>query len=133
MVDSKWSKFSIEEKIRGILADRKYDTDHLFGRPFLTPYQIAIELLYRHPNILDKLGMHLGGKGTVEKNSLTRYIAHQLGTRIQDGRIKDIEGRFLANDFLVKLSYQKPDGGEIESANRGKEYLSMYRLAKESN
>jgi hypothetical protein len=77
--------------------------------------------------------MHLGGKGTVEKKSLTRYIAHQLGTRIQDGRIKDIEGRFLANDFLVKLSYQKPDGGEIESSNRGKEYLSMYRMAKESN
>jgi hypothetical protein len=44
-----------------------------------------------------------------------------------------IEGRFLANDFLVKLSYKKPDGSEIESSNRGKEYLSIYRLAEESN
>jgi hypothetical protein len=90
MDDSKWLEFSIEGRIREILADQKYDTDHLFGRPFLTPYQIAIELLYRHPNILDELGMQFGGKGTVEKNALTRYIAHQLGTRIKDGRIKDI-------------------------------------------
>ena len=130
MEDSKWSKFGMEEKIREILADQKYDTNHLFNRPFLTPYQIAIELLYRYPDILDKLKMHFGGKGTEEKNALTRYIAHQLGTRIQDGRIKDIEGGFLANDFLVKLSYRRPDGGEAESSNRGKEYLSMYRLSK---
>ena len=37
-----------------------------------------------------------------------------------------------SNDFLVKLSYKKPDGSEVESSNRGKEYLSMYRLAKKS-
>ncbi len=133
MDDSKWLEFNIERKIRGILADQKYDTDHLFGRPFLNPYQIAIEFLYRHPNILIELGMQFGGKGTVQKKALTRYIAHQLGTRIQDGRIKDIEGRFLANDFLTKLSYKKHDGSEVESSNRGKEYLSMYRLAKETD
>ncbi len=130
---TKWEQFEMERKVTEVLSMAKFETEHHFGRPFLTPYQIAIELLYRYPNILDKLEMQLGGKGTVDKKSLTRYIAHQLGTRIQDGRIKDMEGRFLANDFLVKLSYQKPDGGEIESANRGKEYLSMYRLAKESN
>jgi hypothetical protein len=128
MEDSKWSEFDMERMIREILADSKYNTDHPFGRPFLTPYQIAIELLYRYPNILEQLEMQFGGKGTIDKKSLSRYIAHQLGTRIQDGRIHGIEGRFLSNDFLIKLSYKKPDGNEVEAANRGKEYLSMYRI-----
>ena len=45
---SKWEQFDVENKIRNILQNTKYDTDHSFGRPFLTPYQIAIELLYRY-------------------------------------------------------------------------------------
>ena len=132
-MSSKWERYDVENKIRNFLQNPKYDTNHPFGRPFLTPYQIAVELVRRYPRILMDLKMPLGGKGTGTQNSLCQYIANELGTRIQDGRIKDIEGRFLANDFLVKLSYKKPDGGEVESSNRGKEYLSMYRLAKESN
>ena len=73
---SKWEQFDVENKIRNILQNTKYDTDHSFGRPFLTPYQIAIELLYRHPNILDELRMPFGGKGTGTQNSLCQYIAN---------------------------------------------------------
>ncbi len=125
---SKWEQFDVENKIRDILQNTKYDTNHSFGRPFLTPYQIVVELVRLYPRILINLEMPFGGKGTGTQNSLCQYIANELGSRIQDGRIKDIEGRFLANDFLVKLSYRKPDGSEVESANRGREYLSMYRL-----
>ena len=127
---SKWEQFDVENKIRNILENPKYDTNHPFRRPFLTPYQIAVELVRLYPRILINLKMPFGGKGTGTQNSLCQYIANELGSRIQDGRIEDIEGRFMANDFLVKLSYQKPDGSEVESSNRGKEYLSMYRMVK---
>jgi hypothetical protein len=125
---SKWELLDMEGRIREILHNPEYDTDHHFGRPFLTPYQIGIELVNRYPNILADLELPFGGSGTGTQNSLCQYIANELSRRIQDGRINDIEGRFLANDFVRTFSFVKNDGSEVISSNSGKEYLSMFRI-----
>lgn len=68
---SKWQQFGMEAKIRKILSNSKYNTDHHFLRPFLTPYQIGIMLVQEYANLLLDLRMKFGGKRTDKKNDLT--------------------------------------------------------------
>lgn len=129
-MDSLWDKFDMEQRIREVLSDPKFDTTHPFKRPFLTPYQIAIALDERYPNLCAKLGKDFGGKGTGKHNSFVQYIAHRLGTRVQEGKIHEIEGAFLANTYLNELSYRHSEGQPVESSNTSTEHLSIYRLCK---
>ena len=125
---SLWQKFDIEQRIRDILSDPRFDTAHPFGRPFLSPYQIAIALDDRYPNLCAELGKDFGGKDTGKHTSFVQYIANQLGRQIEKGARPDIEGAFLGNLYLKQLSYRRTDGVKIESSNTGPEHLSIYRL-----
>lgn len=128
-MQNKWESNDMESKIKEVLSDSKYRSDnHHFKRPFLTPYQIGIELLLRYPTICEDLNMQFGGKGTGTQNSVVQYIANELSSRIKRTEITDIQGVFLSNDHLNELSFCKPDGKIVESSNQGREHLSLFRL-----
>ncbi len=127
-MDSLWQKFDMERRIREVLSDPKFDTSHRFKRPFLTPYQIAIALDDRYPNLCAELGKDFGGKDTGKHTSFVQYIAKELGTKVQRGEIADIEGAFLGNTYLNELSYRRSNGDKIVSSNTGPEHLSLYRM-----
>lgn len=122
---TKWEQFEMESKISEVLSMAKFETGHHFGRPFLTPYQIAIELTERYPTLCDDLGMELGGSGTGLHNSLIQYIAQQLSTRIKNTPLcNTIEGAFISNMHLTDLIYK----GNVRSSNSDPDDLTMFRL-----
>jgi hypothetical protein len=125
---AKWEQYDMESKIKEVLSDVRFDPAHHFRRPFLTPYQIAIELTYRHPTICEDLGMELGGAGTGLENSLTQYIAQRLSARIKSGDIRNIEGAFISSMHLTDMVFKDSEDLEIHSSNTDQDTLSMFRL-----
>lgn len=124
---SQWEQLDMDSKINQILDVQSHDPNHHFGRPFLTPYQIAIRFQQQFPQDLQSIGKPIGGKGTGQQDSLAQYIALELSRRIQDGRISNIEGRFLHRANLHTLQYEINDQ-IIESSSMQSYDLSMFRL-----
>ena len=55
---SQWDYLQMDSKITQILDVHSHDPNHPFGRPFMTPYQIALEFEQHFPNefrIIDRL------------------------------------------------------------------------------
>lgn len=119
-----WETLQMEQRILEILDVQPEDPDHHFGRPFLTPYQIAIEFEHRFPDAFQQINKRVGGEGTGERDSLAQYIANELGRRIGRGQILTVEGVFLHHRRLHRLQYR--DGNRIVEAKRGSD-LSAYR------
>jgi len=124
---SQWNQLQMDSKITQILNVQSHEPSHHFGRPFLTPYQIAIRFQQLFPQNFQTIGKPIGGKGTGQQNSLAQYIAHQLSKRIKDGTIANIEGRFLHRANLDSLQYEL-NGNIITSSSEQSYDLSMFRL-----
>lgn len=124
---SLWNQLQMDSKISQILDVQSHDRYHHFGRPFLTPYQIAIIFQQRYPQEFQTIGKPIGGKGVGQQDSLAQYIALELSKRIKDGRISNIEGRFLHRAHLLTLEYET--GSQTIKSSLMQTYdLSMYRL-----
>ena len=105
------------------------DAGHHFGRPYVTPYQLAIAVQAAHPHIATALGVTVGGRGTGTPNSLAQYLARELSGRIKrDGEGYPVEGAFISNEHLTSLTYRGADGQAIMSSLTGSGYdLSLFR------
>jgi len=124
---SQWDNLQMSTKISQILNVQSHNPSHHFGSPFLTPYQIAIRFQQQFASDVSTIGKPIGGKGTGQQDSLAQYIALELSKRISDGRITNIEGRFLFRENLHTLQYEV-DGDIIESSSMQAYDLSMFRL-----
>ncbi len=124
---SQWDQLQMDTKISQILNVQSHDPNHHFGRPFLTPYQIAIRFQQQFPQDFQTIGKPIGGKGTGQQDSLAQYIALELSRRIKSGNITNIEGRFLHRANLHSLKYEV-DNEIIESSSEQAYDLSMFRL-----
>lgn len=124
---SQWDQLQMDARITQILNVQSHDPDHHFGTPFLTPYQIAISFQQLFPQEFQMIGKPIGGRGTGQQDSLAQYIALELSKRIQDGRVTNIEGRFLHRANLRTLQYEV-GGQTIESSSMQAYDLSMFRL-----
>lgn len=120
-----WETFRLEEKILGILDVQSYAPDHHFGRPYLTPYQIAIAFQNQYPVEFQAIGKPVGGEGTGQHDSLAQYIALELSRKIRDEKLPAIEGRFLCRQNLLSLRYRS---GNSELTSSQSYDLSMFRL-----
>ena len=99
--------------------------------PYLTAYQLAIELDARHPEVARVLGYQIGGAGTSEDGSLAQYIARELSARIRDNTLPEVEGAFLSGAYVKRMLFQGP-GQEVESSRLGIDGdLSMFRLRRQ--
>lgn len=124
-----WQEHDLEGRIRLILSEVVYyDPQHHFGRPFLTPYQLAIELTRRFPEVAEQFGHPIGGHGSGVSLSLASDIAGQLSRKIRSREITDIEGGFLSNRYLLQLIFQH-HGQRILSSLTGTQHdLSSFML-----
>lgn len=127
MAISQWDQLQMDAKLLRVLDVQSHDPSHHFGRPFLTPYQIAIRFNQLYSQDVQIIGKPLGGAGTGQQDSLAQYIALELSKRIKDRRITNIEGRFLYRGNLKTLQYEV-NGQIIESSSMQAYDLSMYRL-----
>jgi hypothetical protein len=116
----------MDDKIHSILDVESHEPGHHFGRPFLTPYQIAIAFRERYPEEFRQIGKPLGGRGAGQHDSLAQYIALELSRGIRANRLMNIEGRFLHRLYLKTLQYEDA-GGPIESSLMRDFDLSMFR------
>ena len=72
--ESLWQQFDILNRVIQLLGDVEYERNpaHHFGRPFVTSYQLVIMFEREYPDIVDALGIPVGGRGTGEE-SLAHY------------------------------------------------------------
>lgn len=125
MSDTKWDSFGLEQVILRILESSRPSPKHPhLGRPFLSGYQVAIELKRRYPELFAQLNMPLGGQGTGQQTSLSQYIAGQLSQRIQAGKLPQVEGAWLSDQHVRKMSFAE----NVDSSLVGTFNLSIYRL-----
>jgi hypothetical protein len=120
-----WKSLQMDLKIAKVLDVNSHKRPHHFGRPFMTPYQIALGFKDCYPEDFKNIGKPIGGKKTGRYDSLSQYIALELSKGIKKGRINNIEGRFLYRGNLKSLKYEK--GAIVASSGQGYD-LSMYRL-----
>lgn len=128
---SVWNDLGVEAKVLKALSDVTIvnESEHHFGRPYVTAYQLAIKLHNAHPEVAEALGRAVGGSGTGSRNSLAQYLAQQLSQRInRAGAAFPVEGTFLSNDGVTALTYAGADGQPLTSSLTGSGYdLSMFR------
>lgn len=127
---SVWTEHEVEAKVLDVLGDVPTINDaHHFGRPYMSAYQLAIELHRRYPDVAMALGQPVGGAGVGQRNSLSQYLAKRLSDCIRDNPDFPIEGAFISNRDVLQLSYQGPDGAILTSSVTGSGYdLSLFRL-----
>lgn len=116
---SKWQQYGIEAKLIQILKEvRTTVPDHHFGKPYLSAYQLAIEIAQRHPEVVQALGYQLGGRDIGTPNSLAQYLAQQLSQRVHAGKIPQVQGALFADQHLQTLAFRH-QGETITSSLTG--------------
>ena len=125
---TRWEQYDFAERIRSILRDAHYyRDDHHMGRPFLSPYQIAIEFERRHPDDVAAIGLPIGGKDTQQHTSLAQYIARELSSRLRS-ELTDVEGGFLSNLHLAAITFRHGAHTFASSLTETQYDLSLFRL-----
>jgi hypothetical protein len=127
-----WADHSVEDRTVEVLQDLPLVNDaHHFGRPYMSAYQLAIELDHRYPDIAQALGYEVGGAGAGQHSSFAQYIARQLSGHIRDDENYPVEGAFMSNVNVDTLRYRKPNGEMVTSSLTGSGFdLSMFRLRR---
>ncbi len=122
-----WNDDRMTDRLAEILQDAAASSpDHHLGSPYMTPYQLAIALRDRAPEV--QAHRPIGGQGAGQSGSLGQYIANELSKLIKrHGREFPIEGARLASEHVARVSFWT-DNGEIDSTLPGSGYpFSMFR------
>lgn len=125
-----WVDHDVLDKVVDILAQAGSGEGHHLGHPYLSGYQLAIEMDRRWPQLREALGdVPIGGLGVGSRTSLAQYLAGELSRRIGTGEVESVEGAFLSDQHLEALVYTDNTGRSITSSLTGSGYLlSVYRL-----
>ena len=125
---SNWATHDLTNVVVEVLAAQPA-SDHHFGRPYLTAYQLAIALDQHAPDVRKHLALPLGGEGTGQQTSFPQYLAHELSRHITADQSYPVEGAFLAPAYTTAITYTAPDGTRVDSSlHRAGFPLSMFRL-----
>ena len=128
---SKWEDHDLTNQVVDVLGNvGKGALDHHFGRPYMTAYQLALELQLRHPETVEALDKPIGGAGVGQETSLAQYLANELSKLTKSkGSNCPVEGAFLDLGHVKAMTFAGPDKTEITSSLTGTGYpLSLYRL-----
>lgn len=87
----------------------KNDVDH-FGRPYISAYQLAIEMKRRYPETVAAIGKPVGGAGIGQHNSLAQYLSNELSKQIKQGDEHRVEGAFFSNENATSVAFSGADG-----------------------
>lgn len=126
---SAWQNENMVEKITKILEDYRYDEPQANGgQPYMTAYQLALVFTQRHADVVKRLDLPVGGKGTGQYTSLAQYLARQLAGAIKAGRVEHIEYAFVHTAYMRELRFQDDDHEVVASAPGTRYDVSIYRL-----
>lgn len=128
---SVWQQLNVEQEILAVLASVPAPAPPSpLGRPFVTSYQLAIELERRAPHIRQTLNLPLGGAGSGRRASMAQYLGRELSQRIRRGAADpSIEGAFVSDSDVVNLSYREPGGTILTSSVSGTGFdLALFRI-----
>jgi hypothetical protein len=125
-----WNEHGLTRLLTDILrhAAAMQAQEH-FGAPYMTPYQLAIEVQCQAPEVFLAIGKPLGGLGAGQTNTLDQYLANELSKRVKrDGDRFPIEGAALSSEHVEAVIFHNADGAEVESTIPGSGYpFSMFR------
>ncbi|MHC1753605.1 hypothetical protein [Humidesulfovibrio sp.] len=125
---SKWEEHRVGEAVLQVLrAVRDKSGGHRLDVPFLTAYQIAIEISMQNPEMLNDLKISLGGAGTGVRHSFAQYLGRELSQRHVD---MGIEGAFLSNRHIEVLEFFGGDSSVKSSVVGDAGTISMFRIQK---
>ena len=125
---SQWDNLGIQACVEAILSGVPESEHHFGGRPFMTAYQIAIVFAHDYPHQFEQLRKEVGGKDTGVRDSVSQYLANELSRKIRAGQISNIEGAFLSNRHINKLSFHNVPRDVESSISGNRASLSMFRL-----
>ncbi len=128
---SLWSEHDLTDKVVQILTGVHCNNEvHHFGRPYISAYQIAIEMQRRFPETVTAIGKPIGGAGTGQHNSLAQYLSNELSKQIKaQGVDHPVEGAFFSNENARSVTFTGVDGDVITSSLVGTDYdMALYRL-----
>lgn len=122
-----YRQLNLGAKLLDILADvDPHDPEHHLGKPFMTPYQVAIFFKEKYQTDFDAIGKPFGGEGTGQHDSFVQYIA-QILTNLAKQENSKIEGAFLSRSKLHKLEYKGKEM-PIKSSLGTTWDLTMFRI-----
>jgi hypothetical protein len=125
---SVWAELDVLERVQEVLDDVPVGEPHVFGRPFISAYQLAIEVDRRYPEIREALGTDLGGAGIGARSSFSQYLARELSRRIGADHAYPVEGAFLDNMHVDLLRFRDAGGAPVVSSLTDSGYdLSLFR------
>lgn len=128
---SKWELNQLTDKVVEVLASVHCNNEvHHFGRPFVSSYQVAIELQRRYPETVNSIGKPVGGAGVGQQDSLAQYLSKELSRQIKaQGNEHPVEGAFLSNENARSITFRGVEGAVVESSLVGTGFdMSLYRL-----
>ena len=125
---SQWDNLGIQACVEAILSAVPELDHHFGGRPFMTAYQIAIEFARDCHDQFEQLRKEVGGKDTGVRDSVSQYLANELSRKIQAGQISNIEGAFLSNRHINKLSFHNAPRDVESSISGNRASISMFRF-----
>ncbi|MDP9401793.1 MAG: hypothetical protein M3P85_00340 [Actinomycetota bacterium] len=128
---SHWAEHELGGKVVEILGAVHCNNDvHHFGRPFVSAYQLAIELQLRHPDTVTAIGKPIGGAGVGQHNSLAQYLSNELSKQIKaQGDAHPVEGAFFSNEKVRDIGFKGPDNTTVTSSLTGTDFdMALFRL-----
>jgi hypothetical protein len=110
---SQWQEYDFEGKLIEILHAEEFTTrsPHHFGQPFVTAYQLAAAFEEKYPDLCRELNKVVDGAGpnNPDKDSLARYLAHQLTAKIKAAENRNepypVEAAWLSSNGLGRLHF----------------------------
>ena len=93
---------------------------------YVTAYQLAIQFAKDHGEVVDKLDLPIGGKGTGEHKSLASYLAQNISSNIKLGDIENIDIAFLSTTWVKNMEFKDDVGKDFSASDMSA--ISMFRL-----
>lgn len=128
---SLWTEHDLTDKVTQILTDVHCNNEvHHFGRPYISSYQIAIEMQRRFPETVAGIGKPVGGVDIGQHNSLAQYLSNELSKQIKgQADAHPVEGAFFSNENASAITFTSADGAVITSSLVGTDFdMALYRL-----
>lgn len=132
---SLWSQHDLANKVVQILTDvHCNNVVHHFGRPYVSAYQIAIEMQRRFPETVAAIGKPIGGARTGQHSSLAQYLSNELSKQIKaTGAGHEVEGAFFSNENVSEITFSGVDGAPVTSSLVGTDFdMALYRVRPSS-
>jgi|SRR5579872_446874 len=134
-----WDEHNLTEIVGEVLLSVPgLDRDDAMGRPFITSYQVAIQIQAEYPAVFRAIGKPVGGAGH-GRGTLAVYLGQELARRIKRGGglrwdhgndHYELDGAWLSYDGLQSLTFGNHLGMTTATPHQANFDLGLFRLRR---